>query len=115
MIVRDALTSTTLEEGEDWRRIKNLLDMSRDTTSNDNFGVKRTDPVSTIKSDSVRRKPSVELKKKQEMLKGSITAKVMQFLEEKQLASNVKASFLKAATKNHVSVVSSEIDCARIS
>lgn len=64
------------------RRVGNLLDSSRGTTSSDDSGLvssrgattplsdaKRTDSVPTIETDSAKEKLSAELKKKQENLK----------------------------------------------
>lgn len=108
------------------RRVGNLLDSSRGTTSSDDSGLvssrgattplsdaKRTDSVPTIETDSAKEKLSAELKKKQENLKARNGVKVMLSFREKLPAFKVKAEFLKAVAENQVLVVSGETGCGK--
>ncbi|MBA0705832.1 hypothetical protein Golax_017988 [Gossypium laxum] len=105
MVHRESLAvhtiiNTSLEEGEDWRQVENLLDISRGTMPGVNSEIKKADSVSTIKTDSSERESNVELKKKQENLKASNSVKVMQPFRVKLLALDVKAKFAKDVTEN---------------
>lgn len=75
-LVVHRMIATFSKEGEDWRQIGNLLAISKDTRS-DVDGVKITDLVFTIKSDSAERKLIAEFKKDLESLKAFNSVKVM--------------------------------------
>ncbi|MBA0823244.1 hypothetical protein Goarm_019986 [Gossypium armourianum] len=105
-LVVHTIIDTSLEEGEDWRQVENLLDISRETMPGVNSEIKKADSVSTIKTDSSERESNVEIKKKQENLKASNSVKVMQPFRVKLLALDVKAKFAKDITENLVPIIS---------
>lgn len=113
-LVVHTIIDTSLEEGEDWRQVENLLDISRETMPGVNSEIKKADSVSTIKTDSSERESNVELKKKQENLKASNSVKVMQPFRVKLLALDVKAKFAKDVTENLVPIILGEIGVAKI-
>ncbi|MBA0598028.1 hypothetical protein Gorai_007808, partial [Gossypium raimondii] len=88
------MIATFSKEGEDWRQIGNLLAISKDTRS-DVDGVKITDLVFTIKSDSAERKLIAEFKKDLESLKAFNSVKTSLLeknMMEVRLESNAKGN-----------------------
>ncbi|MBA0839365.1 hypothetical protein Goarm_005101 [Gossypium armourianum] len=81
-LVVHRMIATFSKEGEDWRQIGNLLAISKDTRS-DVDGVKITDLVFTIKSDSAERKLIAEFKKDLESLKACNSVK--EYLQSSEL------------------------------
>ncbi|CBI33518.3 unnamed protein product, partial [Vitis vinifera] len=107
-------------------RVGNLLDSSHEVVTVDgpsavssqgvkpsSSGASITSSESKLEIDTVKEGLSVELKQKQEKMKGSNSVKMMQVFREKLPAFKMKSEFLKAVADNQILVVSGETGCGK--